>query len=149
MHFYVLKNAPAFIFLENLGQHIFFFRNLLTFNSNIYSWKLPFCAINNNSELSDLKDRLGYHRTSCHHTRAEIGARIAIGDVGQPNSLVFLDGIAMWRSIVAFFLRMIRNNEYQKACRRDQVRTIYHLLCKIETGALARSATRSLLLVPP
>ena len=35
-HFYVLKNAPAFVFLENLGQHIFF-RNLLTFNClNIY-----------------------------------------------------------------------------------------------------------------
>ena len=31
-------------------------------NSNIYSWQLPFCGINNNSELSDLKDRLGYHR---------------------------------------------------------------------------------------
>ena len=25
-HFYVLKNAPAFGFLENLGQHFFFVR---------------------------------------------------------------------------------------------------------------------------
>ena len=33
-HFYVLKNAPALGFLENLGQHIFF-RDLLTFSSNI------------------------------------------------------------------------------------------------------------------
>ena len=31
-HFYVLKNAPAFVFLENLGQHIFF-RDLLTFST--------------------------------------------------------------------------------------------------------------------
>ena len=29
-HFYVLKNAPVFLKLENLGQHIFF-RDLLTF----------------------------------------------------------------------------------------------------------------------
>ena len=33
-HFFMLKNAPDFVFLENLGQH-FFFQDLLTFRNNL------------------------------------------------------------------------------------------------------------------
>ena len=37
-HFYVLKNAPAFVFLENLEQQFFFsFWDLLTFNKLDFS----------------------------------------------------------------------------------------------------------------